>query len=90
MVLLATATVARIASVLNPGPVKIPATYLNTNGTLLPGQAMNALNLLDFVGTCDELNPVVLLGNFYNGGDGPNYGAAFSDNAMVGVDSDLY
>jgi len=43
-----------------------------------------AVTTLDFEGLADN-QPV---GNYYNGGAGPNYGVSFSDNALAIIDKD--
>jgi hypothetical protein len=50
----------------------------------LQGERRLSTVVLDFEGVGDY----VPVGNFYNGGTGPNYGIAFSDNAYAFVDSD--
>jgi hypothetical protein len=47
---------------------------------LLPSVA--AAQVLKFEGIGVPTDPTVAIGNFYNGGGGPNYGIAFSDNAL--------
>ena len=39
--------------------------------------------VLTFEGIASAANPVVPIGNYYNGGAGPNYGVQFSDNALA-------
>lgn len=51
-------------------------------GAALPASA--AIVVLDFEGVGD-LNPV---GNYYNGGGGPNYGVSFSTDTLALVDAD--
>ena len=47
---------------------------------LLPSVA--TAQVLKFEGIGDPGDPFVSIGNFYNGGGGPNYGISFSDNAL--------
>lgn len=45
--------------------------------------AIAGAQVLNFEGIATPANPTPPIGDFYNGGGGPNYGISFSDNALA-------
>lgn len=54
------------------------------NGAFLPQNSFSDVVVLDFEGITNNQS----VGNYYNGGLGPNYGIIFSDNTLALVDED--